>query len=91
MSFRRCCGAGVNVPSTALLPGAWSRGNQHIYQSAKGKCVMSVQKRRRQAINRRRWVAELREKWDAVRETRAILNDPAAMAAIAEAEAEVSS
>lgn len=42
---------------------------------------MSAQKRRRKAILRRQWVAEFREQWE---ETRAILADPDAMAAIRE-------
>ncbi len=51
---------------------------------------MSVQKRRAKAIKRRLWVKECREKREAARETQAILDDPDTMAAIAEAEAEVS-
>jgi hypothetical protein len=46
---------------------------------------MSVQKRRRKAILRRQWVIELREQWA---ETHAILADPLAMSAIADADAE---
>lgn len=49
---------------------------------------MSAQKRRKKAVLRRQWVTDLREKWDAHRETQAILADPELMAVIAEAEAE---
>lgn len=46
---------------------------------------MSAERRRRQAVNRRRWVAELFDSWA---ETRAILADPQTVEAIAEAESE---